>query len=158
MAAERGRAHRVLEFLREPPAVAKPTDLSASIRSFTQRVKRRGLVYVFSDFFDPHGYEEGLSLLRHAQFQTHALQVLDAAELSPQQTGDLRLRESETGTILDVTANEGLLQRYKREIATYNEGLERFCRQRGIAHALVLADTPFQEVVLRALRDGVMIR
>jgi uncharacterized protein (DUF58 family) len=154
----KGQFHRVLEFLREPPASAQPTNLSASMRSFTQRVKRRGLVFVFSDFFDPHGCEEGLSLLRHAQFQAHALQVLDPAELAPKDTGDLRIREVETGTLLDVTANEALLERYRDEITAYNEGLERFCRQRGIAHALVLSDAPFQEVVLRALRDGVMIR
>jgi hypothetical protein len=128
------------------------------MRSFTQRIKRRGLVFVFSDFFDPNGYEIALSLLRHAQFQAHALQVLDAAELSPQDTGDLRLREMETGALLDLTANESLLERYRRKITAYHEGLERFCRQRGMGHALVLADDPFQEVVLRALRDGVMIR
>jgi uncharacterized protein (DUF58 family) len=158
VARGKGQFHRVLEFLREPPAAAQPTSLSAAMRSFSQRVKRRGLVFVFSDFFDPNGYEEGLSLLRHAQFQAHALQIVDAAELSPKDTGDLRIRDTETGTLLDVTANEGLLDRYRHEVAEYNDGLERFCRQRSIAHALVLADAPFQEVVLRALRDGVMIR
>jgi hypothetical protein len=121
-------------------------------------VKRRGLVFVLSDFFDPAGYEEGLNLLRHAQFQAHALQILDAAELSPSETGDLRIHEAETGTILDLTANEDLLHRYRREITKFNEALEQFCRQRGVAHAQVMSDAPFQDVVLRALRDGAMLQ
>ena len=65
----KGQFHRVLEFLREDPAKPQSTNLSASIRTFTQQVKRRGLVFVLSDFFDPAGYEEGINLLRHAQFQ-----------------------------------------------------------------------------------------
>ena len=148
----------MLEFLREDPPAAQPTNLGASLRAFTQQVKRRGLVFIFSDFFDPAGYEEGLSLLRHAQFQSHALQILDPAELSPAETGDLRLHEAESGTLLDLTANEDLLQRYRREITRFNEALEQFCRQRGVAHAQVMADAPFQDVVLRALRDSAMLR
>jgi uncharacterized protein (DUF58 family) len=154
----KGQFHRVLEFLGETPAVAAQTHFTASARSFSQRVKRRGLVFVLSDFFDSAGYEEGLSLLRHAQFEVHALQILDPAELSPVDTGDLRLRETETGTLLDVTANEALLQRYRAEVEKFNAGLEKFCRQRGIAHASVLADAPFQDVILRALRNGMMLR
>ncbi len=154
----KGQFHRVLEFLREEPPSPQPTNLSASIRAFTQQVKRRGLVFLLSDFFDPAGYEEGLNLLRHAQFQAHALQILDAAELSPSETGDLRIHEAETGTVLDLTANEDLLQRYRREITKFNEALEQFCRQRGVAHAQVMSHAPFQDVVLRALRDGAMLR
>jgi uncharacterized protein (DUF58 family) len=158
VARGKGQFHRILEFLRKSPEDAAETSLLASARSLSQRVKRRGLVFVLSDFFDPAGYEEPLSLLRHAQFQVHAIQVLDPAELSPVDVGDLRLREVESGNAIDVTADESLLRRYRSEISTFNSGLEKFCRQRGVAHAQVLADVPFQDVVLRVLRDGVMLR
>lgn len=154
----KGQFHRVLEFLREVPVAEGATNLSASLRSLTQRAKRRGLVFVLSDFFDPAGYEEGLSMLRHAQFQVQTIQILDPAELSPQDTGDLRLRETESGALMDVTANESLLARYRKEVETFNHGLEQFCRQRGIAHAQVFNTTPFQDVVLKTLRDGLILR
>jgi uncharacterized protein (DUF58 family) len=158
VARGKGQFHRILEFLRNEPEEATITSLLNGARSLTQRVKRRGLVFVLSDFFDPAGYEEPLNLLRHAQFQVHAIQILDPAELSPTEVGDLRLREVESGTVIDVTANETLLRRYRTEITTFNNGLEKFCRQRGVAHAQVLADVPFQDVVLRVLRDGVMLK
>jgi uncharacterized protein (DUF58 family) len=154
----KGQFHRVLEFLAAEPEILSRTDLARSLQTFARRTKRRGLVFVLSDFFDAAGYEPALSQLRHAQFEVHALQVLDPAELAPRDTGDLRLRDTETGELLDVTVNETLLQRYREEIARYNAELAQFCVRRGIVHATILSDMPFQDVVLRALRDGVMLR
>ncbi len=150
--------HDVLDFLRQPPASTKPTSLIASARAFTRRAKRSGMVFVLSDFFDPAGYEDALALLQHAQFDTHVIQVLEPAELSPVETGDLRLVESESGASLEVTANESVLDRYRSEIAAYNAGLETFCRRRGISHASVTCDQPFGDVVLKTLRDGMMLK
>jgi hypothetical protein len=128
------------------------------VKEFIQRVKRRGLVFVLSDFFDPEGSEEPLSMLRHAQFQVQTLQILDPAELAPTDTGDLRLLESETGSALEITATEALLRRYREEIEAHQRDLEGFCRQRAIAHATLTCDLPFEDVVLRVLRDGVMLK
>jgi uncharacterized protein (DUF58 family) len=156
----RGKAqfHDVLEFLRAAPAAGSSTRLLEGVKAFTQRVKRRGLVIVLSDFFDPAGYEEPLSLLRHAQFEVHALQFLHPAELEPEDLGDLRLMEAETGAALEVTVNETLLRRYREEFTTFNEGLDRFCLQRGIACARVMSDVPFEDTVLRVLRGGIILK
>ena len=59
---------------------------------------------------------------------------------------------------MDITANETVLHRYSDEITKYNGALESFCLRRGIAFAQVSTATPFEDIVLRALRDGVMIR
>ena len=156
----RGKAqfHSVLKFLDAPPDADGPTRLLNAAQSLTQRARRRGLVFVLSDLFDPRGYEEPLSLLRHSQFDVHVLQILAPEELAPAATGDLSLREIEAGSVIDITANEKLLRRYREEITKFNDALESFCLRRGIAFAQVMTDTPFEDVVLRALRDGVMIR
>jgi uncharacterized protein (DUF58 family) len=156
----RGKAHfhSVLEFLRAAPTGDRATNLRECVRAFTQRMKRRGLVVVLSDFFDDGGWEEPLSLLRHNQFDVHVLQVLHPAELAPTELGDLRLVETEGGKALEITANESLLRRYREEVEAFNEALEKFCLQRGVAHAQVLSDVPFEDVVLRALRDGIMVK
>lgn len=156
----RGKAqfHSVLDFLRDPPAKAGPTNLLASTRVFSQRQKRGGIVFVLSDFFDPAGYEEPLAMLQHGQFEVHTIQILDPAELSPAATGDLRLLESETGESLEVTANEAVLARYREEITAYNAALEAFCGKRAIGHATVTCDLPFEDVVLKTLRDGAILK
>ena len=156
----RGKAHfhTILDFLRKVPAPDGPTQLLPCVRAFTQRVKRRGLVFVLSDFFDPVGYEEALSILRHSQFEVQTIQILDPAELSPAHVGDLTLLETETDKSIDLTVSENLIRRYCDEIATFNRSLENFCLQRAIAHARVTTDVPFEDIVLRILRDGMMLQ
>ena len=150
--------HSVLKFLDSPPQPDGPTRLMQGVQALVQRAHRRGLVFVLSDFFDPRGYEEPLSMLLHSQFEVHLLQVLAPEEFAPTVTGDLSLRDVESATALDFTANENLLRRYREEIGKFNDALESFCLRRGIASARVTTDTSFEDTVLRALRDGVMIR
>lgn len=156
----RGKAqfHSVLEFLRQPPPNAGPTSLLASAKAFVQRTKRSGIVFVMSDFFDPAGYEESIALLQHAQFEVHTIQILEPTEIAPPDTGDLRLLETETGASMEVTANDAVLTRYREEVAAFNKGLAAFCRKRAIAHASVTCDLPFEDTVLKTLRDGVMLK
>jgi uncharacterized protein (DUF58 family) len=150
--------HKVLDFLREAPELEGDTRLLPSLRAFAQRMKRRGLVFVLSDFFDVHGVEESLAVLRYHQFEVHIIQILDPVEIRPEATGDLRLIESETGTAFEVTANESLLNRYHAEIDAFLSRLAAFSLETGISYAQASTAVPFEDLVLRVLRDGRMIQ
>ncbi len=150
--------HTLLEYLRNAPAAAEKTSLLASLRAFAQRLKRSGLVFVLSDFLDPAGYEEALNLLRHHHFEVHLVQVLDPAELSPGELGDLRLTECETGESCEITVSESLVSNYRKAIAAWLGEIEQFCHQRAIGYARAGTEVPFEDLVLRVLRDGVMLR
>lgn len=150
--------HGILEYLRAPPTDATKTSLITSARSFTQRLKRRGLVFILSDFLDPAGYEEPLNLLRHHQFEVHVLQVLSPAELRPPVAGDLRLTECETGESYEITASDALLRDYRQAIDRWLEELEQFCLRRGIGYARATTEIPFEDIVLKILRNGLMLR
>lgn len=156
----RGKSHfhKVLEFLSRAPALEGETRLLASCRAFAHRMKRRGLVFIISDLFDPAGYEEALDLLRYHQFQIDVIHVLDPAEIAPPQRGDLHLVESETGGHFEVTADEGLLRRYSAAVTGFLTSLNAFCLQRHIGYAQAPSTVPFEELVLRVLRDGTMIK
>jgi uncharacterized protein (DUF58 family) len=150
--------HSVLEFLRRAPEPDGATGLLAAARSFTQRLKRRGLVFVLSDFLDPAGYEEALGLLRFNRFDTHVIQVLDPVELRPEASGDLRLVDCETGAPLEVTATAGVLASYHAEVDRYLAELAAFCLRRGVAYAQASTAVPFEDLVLRVLRDGMILK
>ena len=122
----RGKSHfhRALQFLDRLPADAGQTDLARSLRAFGQVTKRRGLVLILSDFFDPAGYEEALSYLLYQRFEIQLIQLLDPAELNPRLRGDLRLTDAETRQVYEVTANESLVRAYEREIGSFLAGLE----------------------------------
>jgi uncharacterized protein (DUF58 family) len=156
----RGKAqfHKVLDFLRTAPEASGPTALERSFRTFTQRLKRRGLVFVLSDFLDPAGTDAALSLLRYHQFEVHIVQVLHPAELDPKLSGDLRLTECETGAVYELTASDALVRAYREQVHGFLANLERFCLQRGVGYALAPTTVPFEDLVLRVLRDGVILQ
>ncbi len=161
MGLTRGKSqfHKVLDFLQRAPSPnGASTGLLSSARAFAQRMKRRGLVFLISDLFDPAGYEEALALLRYHQFEVHVIQTLDPAELRPRESGDLRLVEAETGEVFEITANDALLRRYEREIDAFVAGAEAYCLRRGVGYAQVTTAVPFEELVLRVLRDGVILK
>jgi len=160
MGLSRGKSqfHKVLEFLRRVPTLEGETRLLPAFHSFVHRTKRRGLVFVLSDLFDPAGNEEALALLRHSLFEVHVIQVLDPAELRPAARGDLRLIEGETGAAFEITANDALLRRYHEEIDAFIANLASYCQRRGVAYAQATTEVPFEDLVLRVLREGRMLK
>ena len=161
MGLTRGKSqfHKVLDFLqRAPTPNGASTGLLPSARAFAQRMKRRGLVFLISDLFDPAGYEEAVALLRYNHFEVHVIQTLDPAELRPRDGGDLRLIEAETGEVFEVTANDALLRRYAHEIDSFLENVEAFCLRRGVGYARATTAVPFEDLVLRVLRDGMILK
>ena len=154
MGRGKGHFHHVVRFLERLPEDAGQTNLTRSLRAFGQRTRRRGLVVILSDFFDPNGYEEALNYLQYQRFEIQLIQLLDPAELTPRLLGDLRLTDTETGGTYEVTVNEGLVRAYEREIGTFLGGLETFCQRRGIGYRRATTDVPFEDFVLRMLRSG----
>jgi uncharacterized protein (DUF58 family) len=156
MGLARGRSqfHQVLDFLRQPPELEGPTRLLDSARLFAQQIKRRGMVFVLSDLFDPDGCQEALARLRHSQFEVQVVQVLDPAEIRPESSGDLKLIEGETGQSFDLTATGAILERYHQEIDRFLQETLDFCHQRAIAYVQASTAACFEDLVLRVLRDG----
>jgi uncharacterized protein (DUF58 family) len=160
MGVSRGKSqfHKVLDFLRRVPDPEDQTNLAVTFRAYAQRMKRRGLVFVVSDLFAGEGCEEALSVLRYHQFDVHVIQVLDPAELDPTLSGDLRLIDSESGAPFELTADPAMLRRYRAEIGRFVESIESYCQKRQCGYALASTVIPFEDLVLRVLRDGRIVR
>ncbi len=156
----RNQFHQVLRFLRETPAAAEMTgpSLEKCLQTFAARQKRRGLVFLLSDLFDPQGSERALGVLQHHRFEAEVLQILDPAELDPALQGDLRLVDAETGQHLDLTAQPALVRKYREEIRSYCASVETFCRRRSFGYLRLTSDQPFEDLVLRILREERVLR
>src|SRR5579872_3066200 len=83
----KGQIFKMLDFLSglEPRG---ETELSAALSAFVHQSRRRGVVVVISDCYDPQGYEEGLNLLRYHRFEPSVIQVVDPREANPALRGD----------------------------------------------------------------------
>jgi uncharacterized protein (DUF58 family) len=149
----KGRIFKVFDFLRgvEPGGI---TRLDACLTRFVQEYKRRGMVVVISDFYDPVGYEAGLNVLRYHKFEPFVIQLYDQKEVNPPLHGDLTLIDCETGEPREVTISSSLLEAYKREHERYCQELSAYCTKRAIPFFRTHTGVPFDELVLRIFRAG----
>ncbi|HET7545800.1 MAG TPA: DUF58 domain-containing protein [Polyangiaceae bacterium] len=153
----KGRIFKVFEFLSglEPGGV---TDLGAALQTFVAQHKRRGLAVLFSDLYDPAGFEAGINVLRFNKFEPYVVELVDPAEARPSLKGDVRIYDCETGEERELTITEGMLDKMQRAVADYRTSIERFCAQKQVPYFPADVDTPFDELVLRVFRRGGFLR
>jgi uncharacterized protein (DUF58 family) len=145
--------HKILRFLSDLQYSNRTTALEASLRTFSQRVKRRGLAILISDFFDPAGFRDALNLLRFQRFEIELIQVLHPGELRPDLSGDFELVDAETGSSLEVTATQAVRAAVAKEMEDFLADLQRYSVEYRIGSLIARTDVPFEDLVLRVLRE-----
>lgn len=159
MPAKRGRSQtsRVFEFLSSMQPEGG-TSLYEAARRFCLTMPRSGLVVVISDFLDKDGYEKALKQLIHKRCDIYAIQVLSEEEIRPQLAGDLRLVDAEDQSVTEVTITERLLRNYNELLKSWCEELRTFCVKRGISYLNTSTAAPFDELVLRYLKQAGLVK
>ncbi len=155
MPTARGKARifKVLQFLRglEPSGT---TDLGDAMKTFVAQHKRRGLVIVLSDLYDPHGFEKGINVLRYNKFEPFVLHVVDDADSRLKLSGDVRIYDCETGDEREVTVTPKVLSQYRAAYQGYLAEIKKFCTERQVPYVPADVNIPFDDLVLRVLRRG----
>ena len=146
----------VLEYLRRLECAGE-TRLATSLREFTTRVRHPGLVVLISDLMVREDLAPGVEALKRRGHDVVVLQLLSEWEIEPPLDGALRLVDAEAGDALKVTVDEGLRATYRSRLAAHLESVERYCRQRGVEYLRASTAIPFQDVVLRYLRQGALL-
>ena len=143
-----------LEFFRNLGAITAfgTANLNESLRRGALEARQAGAAIVLSDFLDPEGYETGLTALVGRGFQVNAVQILAPDELTPSTFGDLRLVDSETGGMQEVTFGKFRLKHYQQTVQNFVQRLREFCTGRGINFFHAGSDTDLQELLLKQLR------
>ncbi len=132
------------------------TDIARSLRDYALRSRSPGLAIVISDLLDESlgGYRTGLRALLFHNFEVVLVHVLDREEIDPQSQGALRLTDMESGRALPVTVDRPLLAAYRRRVEGFFGEAEDFCLKAGIEYLRAATLVPFEDVVLRYLRQG----
>ena len=153
----KGRIFKVFEFLSqlEPRGV---TDLGSALKTFVAQHKRRGLAVLFSDLYDPAGFEAGINMLRYNKFEPYVVEVVDPAESRPALKGDVRIYDCETGEERELTVTDAMLDKMQQAAGEYRASIERFCVQKQVPYFPADVNTPFDELVLRVFRRGGFLR
>ncbi len=147
----RGQVLPLMDFLGRLRA-GGATSLNDGLAAYALRSREAGLAGLVSDLMDPGGYERGLKALLERRFDVHVVHVLSADEMNPGFGGDLRLLDSETDEIRDLTLDGEALRVYHERLREFMERAEQFCRTNEIAYHRVVTDTPVEEFMLRQLK------
>ncbi len=156
-APTRGRNHfgPLVDFLSSVRADG-PTRLNDGLAGYAMRARDSGVAVVFSDLLDPVGFEAGVRALLERRFDVHVIHLLDPEEVNPDVGGDLRLVDSETGEVRELTVDAEALQGYRERLRQFLERVESFCRSAELGYHRVVTDTPVEAFVLSQLKGLVL--
>jgi uncharacterized protein (DUF58 family) len=128
--------------------------LNEALRRGALAARTAGVAIVLSDFLDPAGYESGLTALIGRGYQVSAVQILAPEEVNPPNYGDLKLVDSETGAIQEVTFAKFRLNAYKQTVQNYVQRLREYCQARGINFFTTTSDASLEKLLLKQLREA----
>lgn len=129
-------------------------DLNEALRRGALEARHTGLAVVLSDFLDPAGYETGLTALVSRGFQVNIVQILAPEELAPTTFGDLRLVDSESGGLQEVTFGRYRMKSYQQTVQNFIQRLREFSTKRGINFSMAASNMDLQELLLKQLRKS----
>jgi uncharacterized protein (DUF58 family) len=132
------------------------TSLNQGLANYAMRAREPGLVVLFSDLLDPVGFEAGVRALLERRFEVHIVHVLTPEEVHPTLAGDLRLHDSETDELREITVDGDALRTYRQRLGQFLERVEGFCRSAEIGYRRVTTEMPVEEFVLSHLRGLVL--
>jgi uncharacterized protein (DUF58 family) len=124
------------------------TKTQTALRSVLERIKRRGLVIVISDFLDdPDEVIKSLKLLRHGGHEVIAFQVLDPVERTlALNASDATIYDSETGEFIKTQPYQ-MQESYKTAVEEYLEELRSSLAAEQIDHVVLETTTPFDKAL-----------
>jgi uncharacterized protein (DUF58 family) len=149
----KGRIFRVFELLEALEAVG-PTDLRESFKEFAGRPRQMGLTVIISDFLDPGGFEAGLKILRTIGHDVFVVHIASSRDRDPGAFGELRFVDVETGELREVDVTPRLTSAYLRAWEAHAADLNQFCGRYDIGYVRADAERPFEEIILKAFRQG----
>lgn len=130
--------------------------LAPAMRSLIGGSPTRGPVVLISDLLDQE-WERALDTLSVGAGGL-VLHVLGRLELDPDLTGDLRLRDIETGDEVDVSTSADTLRTYRRTLEAFVSGAAGRARRAGLDYLLVEAGPDAAETALTALLTSGAVR
>ena len=147
----------VLAFLRELEC-RDETRFGPPLSEFAARHRHPGLIILISDLLGDAQWEFGLDALRHRGHDVVVLQLLAEEEIEPPLAGALNLIDAEDGSELKVTVDDKLRALYQQRLERFLSDFEHYCRKRSIDYLRASTAIPFEDVVLKYLRQGTYLR
>jgi uncharacterized protein (DUF58 family) len=136
-----GQLHRLLSALERAEPHAR-TSFEQPLLQAQELLRRRGMVMVFSDFFeDPTRIVRAIEPLRYHGSEVTLFHILDPREIRPELRGPSVLEDLETGQTLEVIP-EYARHDYRRKMQAHMAAVEQATRASGMDYRLLVTDQP----------------
>ncbi len=123
------------------------TSTATALSALAERIKRRGLIIVISDFLDEmKNVITALKHFRHRKNEVIAFHVLDDAEISLDFPGDAVFVDLETGERMPTQVS-ALKAAYRKNVNGFIHELKSKCFENDIDYALLSTSTPFDKAL-----------
>jgi uncharacterized protein (DUF58 family) len=156
----RRRALDLLRFLDDASAEGR-LDLGRRLGElrFGKRPGGRGggQAVLLSDLLPPLGLEDGLDRLLAAQLEVIVIHVLSPQELEPLPGGDFEFVDAETGERVQVGLSLQAVAQYQQRLTAALEHVSEVCVRRRVRYVRVRTDEPIEDVIMGALRRGLIL-
>lgn len=135
----------------ESATPGKETAAGPIFHELAQRLSKRGVVVVLSDFFDDvDSLAAGLKHFNHRRHDVVLLHVLDPAELDFTFQGPTQFNGLEG--FPEIQADPLVIRRaYLRELNAFRQNIERICRRENIDYFLLRTDQPLDAALSSVL-------
>jgi hypothetical protein len=138
--------------LREVQADGR-TDIAASAVELTSREKRRGLVFILSDFLVPSGVAQAMDRLRYHGHELTLIRVVSGVDQTPPVSGEVEILDSETGQKLRAVVTPAVLKRYREKFEQIGRQIEAAALKKGARLVTITAEDPFDDHISTILRS-----
>jgi len=123
------------------------TSTATALSSLAERIKRRGLIIVISDFLDEtKSVITALKHFRHRKNEVIAFHILDDAEITLDFPGDALFTDLETGERISTQVS-ALKTAYKKNVSSFIHDLKGKCFENDIDYTLISTSTPFDKAL-----------
>ena len=114
--------------------------------------QRPGMTVLITDGLGESPLDPALTALQRAHQEGAVLQLLAPQEITPDWSGDARLRDAETGVEREFTATPLTQGSYVKALAERTDEIERAAHRRGLRFARLSTSEPIDEMVQITLR------
>lgn len=131
--------------------------LAPAVQRLVHAVRHGGPVIFCSDLL-AEDWQDSLRALVSRPYDVLVLHLLAPQELNPTLTGDIQLRDVESGHTIDVSIDGTVLASYHERLNSWLADVSAFCRKRGIAYQFVDSATSLEGLLLERLRQSGVLR
>jgi len=130
--------------------VGGPTDYARLVAPISRQ--RPGMSILITDGLGESPIEPAVTALHLARQEGAVLQLLAPQEVTPDWTGDARLKDAETGVEREFTATPATQGAYRAALARRTADIERIAQRRGLRFARLTTDQSIEDMAQRTLR------